>query len=365
MTKEQKLRSLIREQAKQMLKEWFPHKEEFRMFEDLYEQQEQIYYDAADVGITPQHKDFSKIKPALQDMVNTYGSKNFKWSGGGTVSIFVPIEMDGDNISGYELKVSFNKDSKLKTIYKKPYDAFFSIDNLERIMISKKDAASKYNYKQFKKSEGVVKEDDYMLGLGMNNDQLGKIKDTSRDTSKDKISIDHWEADEYVVSIKGIGVVGGTLHKLDAQFVKTWLESSLEDLKKSNGNNIVLKTSGGQYFVIKINNETIGQPIYSSKSQALMLEKWLMTAIDEIQKKDSIKNEINLTEQDKFWMGHVGDKDDFQKPIKDEFIDGKTTYGPWGIMSPESFRQFGVGIGLGKGQWYKKQPDGQWKKIKG
>ena len=70
-------------------------------------------------------------------------------------------------------------------------------------------------------------------------------------------------------------------------------------------------------------------------------------------------------EKDKFWMGSVNDKDDFGAPIKDEFIDGKTNQGPWGIMSPASFRQYGVGVGLGKGQWYKKQPDGQWKKIKG
>jgi hypothetical protein len=70
-----------------------------------------------------------------------------------------------------------------------------------------------------------------------------------------------------------------------------------------------------------------------------------------------------VKEQDKFWMGTVSDNDDFGKPIVDTFIDGKTTMGPWANMNPDSFKQHGVGLGMGKGQLYRKQPDGKWKKI--
>ena len=80
---------------------------------------------------------------------------------------------------------------------------------------------------------------------------------------------------------------------------------------------------------------------------------------------DKVYEQSNLNEDDKFWMGDIGDKDDFGAPIKDEFIDCKTNMGPWGIMSPESFKTYGVGLGTGRGQKYKKQPDGKWKKIQG
>ena len=72
-----------------------------------------------------------------------------------------------------------------------------------------------------------------------------------------------------------------------------------------------------------------------------------------------------VIKEDKYWMGSVGEEDDFGNPIKDEFIDGKTRMGPWANMSPESFKQYGVGLGTGRGQKYKKQPDGKWKKIQG
>lgn len=130
---------------------------------------------------------------------------------------------------------------------------------------------------------------------------------------EDKVSVEYWEADEYVISIQGIGVVGQTLRKKDSVIVKKWLE----------------------------------------------------TAIDEIQKKNGVKNEIKLQEGDKFWMGEVPETDDFGDPIKNEFIDGRTNMGPWALMSKNSFRQHGVGIGQGKGQLYRKESNGQWKKIKG
>ena len=38
--------------------------------------------------------------------------------------------------------------------------------------------------------------------------------------------------------------------------------------------------------------------------------------------------------------------------LKDCFIDGKTTYGPWATMCPTCHNLFGCGLGLGKGQKY-------------
>jgi hypothetical protein len=68
----------------------------------------------------------------------------------------------------------------------------------------------------------------------------------------------------------------------------------------------------------------------------------------------------------KYWMGsRIGDRDDFDNPIKDQFIDGATRHGPWGIMSPYSHRVHGIGLGTGRGQRYKRQKDGQWLKVEG
>lgn len=74
-----------------------------------------------------------------------------------------------------------------------------------------------------------------------------------------------------------------------------------------------------------------------------------------------------------YWQGPVGPKaadgsqlDDFDQPITDEFIDGKTVMGPWGNMSPKSWARHGVGrLGTGYGQRYKKQSDGRWLKVEG
>lgn len=63
---------------------------------------------------------------------------------------------------------------------------------------------------------------------------------------------------------------------------------------------------------------------------------------------------------EKKWLGEVPKKDDFGSPITDEFVDGKTAMGAWGIMSPRTFSQMGVGLGLGKGQKYRKTDKGEW-----
>ena len=46
-----------------------------------------------------------------------------------------------------------------------------------------------------------------------------------------------------------------------------------------------------------------------------------------------------------------------QKEIKDTFIDGKTHFGPWGIMCEQCHVGLGIGLGTGKGQKYQKEND--------
>lgn len=69
---------------------------------------------------------------------------------------------------------------------------------------------------------------------------------------------------------------------------------------------------------------------------------------------------------EKYWMGTppgVCDLD--EKPLVEEFVDGKTRMGPWGNMCPDCHRMYGFGIGVGRGQRYRKQPDGRWLKTEG
>jgi len=47
-------------------------------------------------------------------------------------------------------------------------------------------------------------------------------------------------------------------------------------------------------------------------------------------------------------------------PIGDEFIDGKLRTGPWALLCPDCSRKWGVGLGIGRGQRYTLQADGQW-----
>lgn len=53
------------------------------------------------------------------------------------------------------------------------------------------------------------------------------------------------------------------------------------------------------------------------------------------------------------WMSEV--KCDIHGPtckMTPFFVDGKTTRGPWALMCPAAFREFGIGLGTGKGQKY-------------
>ena len=52
-------------------------------------------------------------------------------------------------------------------------------------------------------------------------------------------------------------------------------------------------------------------------------------------------------------------------PTPDTFVDGRTRMGPWGYMCLPCHRTNGVGLGLGKGQLYEKQTDGNFLKVQG
>jgi hypothetical protein len=70
--------------------------------------------------------------------------------------------------------------------------------------------------------------------------------------------------------------------------------------------------------------------------------------------------------KEKYWIGTIGGKDDFGATITTDFVDGKTWNGPWAIMAPSTWKRQGCGkLGLGFGQWYRKQADGRWLKVEG
>ena len=50
--------------------------------------------------------------------------------------------------------------------------------------------------------------------------------------------------------------------------------------------------------------------------------------------------------------------------IDEQFVDGKTKMGPWGILCLDCHVDVGVGLGTGKGQRYRLM-DGRWVKIEG
>jgi hypothetical protein len=67
----------------------------------------------------------------------------------------------------------------------------------------------------------------------------------------------------------------------------------------------------------------------------------------------------------RYWVGNVGEFDDFGDRIKDEFIDGRTWGSKWAIMTPMSWKVHGLGkLGTGYGQRYNKTPEG-WLKVEG
>lgn len=69
-----------------------------------------------------------------------------------------------------------------------------------------------------------------------------------------------------------------------------------------------------------------------------------------------------------YWLGRLGDKDDFGRPYAGTMIDGKTRHGPWANMTAESWAvESGTDgqLGTGLGQCYAQQSDGRWLKVEG
>ena len=64
------------------------------------------------------------------------------------------------------------------------------------------------------------------------------------------------------------------------------------------------------------------------------------------------------------WHGSEPEKCDIcGNLILNEFVDGKTRMGPWGILCLNCYNLHGMGLGIGKGQLYTKQY--QWVKTGG
>jgi hypothetical protein len=55
----------------------------------------------------------------------------------------------------------------------------------------------------------------------------------------------------------------------------------------------------------------------------------------------------------KKWMGPAPTKCDLcHRPLKNQFVDGRTQMGPWGLMCLGCHHKHGLGYGTGRGQRY-------------
>lgn len=84
----------------------------------------------------------------------------------------------------------------------------------------------------------------------------------------------------------------------------------------------------------------------------------------------SIEGQTGGASGQKFWCGDAPEKCDickgnFHTPGEEIFVDGVTIMGPWANMCASCHFDMGRGLGTGRGQKYKKQPDGRWMKIAG
>lgn len=62
-----------------------------------------------------------------------------------------------------------------------------------------------------------------------------------------------------------------------------------------------------------------------------------------------------MKREPKRWHGVYDKCDICHGKIKDAdkwFVDGKTIYGPWGLMCSKCFEKVGTGLGYGRGQKY-------------
>lgn len=122
------------------LLEWFPAKEELVYFETLARKQKRIYPDAADSGVIV-GLDFTKdvARKNLTSLMSVYGYKLEKSGGNSKTILFIPIEQDGESISGSVLTVFYNIDKKKNIEY-------MSI-LIKRVVTTAKEAVIEYGAK--------------------------------------------------------------------------------------------------------------------------------------------------------------------------------------------------------------------------
>lgn len=66
------------------------------------------------------------------------------------------------------------------------------------------------------------------------------------------------------------------------------------------------------------------------------------------------------------WSGSPPVCDFCEQQPQTEFVDGKTTQGPWALMCEDCFGKYGVGLGLGRGQKYQRPtPQARFVKVAG
>lgn len=66
------------------------------------------------------------------------------------------------------------------------------------------------------------------------------------------------------------------------------------------------------------------------------------------------------------WSGEVENCDYCEDVLSGTFFDAKLPpYGQWAKVCPDCFRDEGCSLGIGRGQEYKKRPNGSWVKTAG
>ena len=65
---------------------------------------------------------------------------------------------------------------------------------------------------------------------------MGDEQQGTYERKRDMIQIEHWEADDYVINVKGVGLVGSTLNRRDAETAARWLAGTdlIERPKQEN-----------------------------------------------------------------------------------------------------------------------------------
>ena len=67
----------------------------------------------------------------------------------------------------------------------------------------------------------------------------------------------------------------------------------------------------------------------------------------------------------RYFSAETTELDDFGVKLGDVVYDGRTKMGPWAMMSQASFKKYGVGLGTGKGQKYRRNEEGHFIKEEG